>query len=146
MEPAVGHGILSYFLRTHHPLRSATQIQTGSSVLASLFLYIQSHQVFRHNDLHRVKILIHIPVWTLWPGCCLSSVTLTGGEMEEVWLSGKGASFGWGHPEATRGLCCRFQVQMTQELLTCWILMPGGSYYQPKNTENTQIKYENTVI
>lgn len=51
MEPAVGHVILSYFLQTHHPPRSATQIQTGSSALASLFLYIQSHQVFRHNSL-----------------------------------------------------------------------------------------------
>lgn len=68
---------------------------------------------------------LHIPVWTLWPRCCLSSVTLTGVEMVVVWLSGQGAFFGWGHPEVTRGWCYQYQVQTTQESSTWLILRPA---------------------
>ena len=40
--------------------------------------------------------------------------------MVAVWLSGPGASFGWGHPEVTRGSCHHYLEQKTQELSLIW--------------------------
>lgn len=88
--------------------------------------------LFLHFDsVHQVQGVLHSPVWTWWPGCCLSSVTLTGVEREEAWLSGRVTSFGsWNH----------FRSQTTQELLTWLIPQPGKSQNQSKNFDMFPMK------